>query len=492
MILTDYHLVKARTAYSFRDRLEDFSEDPPAELRVLVRLPDAIHFIDVNIIAAFNARDNSEVPPMTDYVEVERYSASPKEAIHFFRFEHIFTLNRDYDIRADFLVDAHIAGTLTNEPIGSAHVKLSDIVRSAGEKSEVQLSSPGNDRKINMKAEFGVEYLRIMSATLLLDVHVRIVKSRHWPLNAARPSFIMFRWDRRSTSWISIYESEVLDRPTAHPDAHGAMMFQDCEMNIKQVIGDDHDEQPLRFEFFHHDAERGKQLLGYFTTSLRSLRELNRGSELELHANTFPEGELCGTALLHSSFVSMCRHFFHLHVEFRGVADGPFVYFDLSIADASSGNLFGNLKGQRPCYKIVRYGDDGRWIELYRSEAPLHGLDLKRTHKFNVAKLSEDKLNKGNSRSPIFFIFYARTLWGNEAKAGTVRTNIEELAQTKSDHYFPLQTENNRKGYFQILQAERGKSFMYFSAHCVLGASRPDRSEASSMLKAQVATKDLV
>lgn len=491
MIISDYHLEKARYAFQFNDRLAEFRRDAPAELRVLVRLPHAIHFHDVKLIAAMHYRENGLNPPM-QICELERYSAEPHEAVHFFRFEHIFEHDKDYDIRVEFYVDANIAGKLKKEPIGRAQVKLKEIIGSQGETIEVPLMSLSDNKMISMKAEFGLEYLRILSAKFLLDVHIRIHKSRDWPLNSARPFFMMFRWDRHTSSWLVIYTSEVLDRPTDYPDANGAMMFAEFETNIKQVVGDDHDDQPLRFEFFHLNHDRNKKLLGYFTTTLRNLRGQSPDSELELHTNTFADGELYGSAHISGSFVSMVRHYFNVQVEFGGVSDGPFVYLDVSISDSSSDGLYANLKRQRPCYKIMRYGDDGNWSELYRSEVPLHGFSSKRAHKFNVAKLSEDKLSKSNTRSPIYIVFCAKTLWGNEVTAGTVKTNLEELAKAKSGQCFPLQTEDDQKGYFELLQVEAGKAFKYFSVRCVVGASQSEETDAPSLLTAPTAKADLV
>lgn len=476
----------------FKGRLAEFDFDEPAEIRVLVRLPEANHFSDVDIIGALQVLEHDMEPAM-QFTEVERYSATPADAVIFYRFEHIFNVNSSYDLRVNFYVNTYINLRLTKEPIGSATVQLTDIIHATNEKREVQLLSPEGDRRLNMNAEFALEYARLLSAMLCIEIRVKVDKTKGWPFDTVRVFFVLFRWDPTSqATWTALYRSEVLVKPTDHPGANGFMVFQEVQKNLKQAIDGVNDDRPLRLEFFQYQEGQDGLLLGYFTTSLRHLRQQKSGNELNIQVNTYPQGELIGKLHMVTSRVTMKRHYFSLQMEFGGVVEGDFVYFDIVLSEETRGTLWKGHNSQRPFYKIVRYSDQGKWEEVYRSETPSLSRSSKRRYKFKVAKLSERKLAGGKSRSSFLIVFSFEDLSKKEVPAGHFQTTIEELTGAKPGHVFPLKSPDDSKAYFRILQAERGDLFTYFAAQCVLGSSEPGQSSSFSKLSISPKERKLV
>lgn len=473
MIVSDYHFGSARDTFvnMFKGRLAEFKDDEPAEVRVLVRLSDANNLSDVEIVGALNVLQHGMDPPM-QLTEIERYSANPSDAVDFYRFEHIFIAEKNYQLRVNFYVSGYdVDGLPTKNPIGSATVKLQDIVDSENERKEVQLLSAEEDLPMHTKAEFALEYAKMIGAKFCLEVRIKVDKMEGWPFETTLPFFVLFRWDPKSLQgWTALYRSEVLGRPTDHPDAKGSMVYQEIQINLKNANDGIDDDRPLRIEFFQYKADDDGLLLGYFMTTLRDMRQQKPGKTLKWEVNTRPEGELIGELRMAATKVTMNRHYFSLQAEFGGVVKGAFVYFDIALTAEPGLPEWSSLLAFRPFYKIVRYGYHGKFDDVYRSEVPSQILSKsKRGHKFMIAKLSERKLTGGSNRNLFCFVLCCENVEGEEVNLGYFYTSVEELTEAEPGRVFALTSPSGAEvGYVRLGQADRGESFTYFAAYCVL------------------------
>lgn len=472
MIVSDFQLNTARHAFvnMFQGRLADFENEEPAEIRVLVRLSGVDDLPDMGIVGALHVLQRGMNPPMS-LTEIERYSVTSSNTLEFNRFKYSFVVGKRYELCVKFYLNSYVDGIPTKELIGSATVELQDLIESENERKEVQLLSLEGDRAMHTKAVFALEYANMIDAMFCLVVRIKVAKREGWPFETTLPFFVLFRWDPESIQgWTALYRSEVLDRPTDHPDAQGSMVYQEIQINLKEANAGIDDDRPLRIEFFQYKPYNDGLLLGYFMTTLRHLRQQRPGRKLQLEVNTYPQGELIGELRMKESQVTMKRHYFSLQAEFGGVVKGDFVYVDIALTEEKRHPGWSGLSTDRPFYKIVRIGYLGKWEDVYRSEVQSQVRSKsKRGYRFVVAKLSERKLTRGHNRSSFCFLFCYEKLGGKEVKVGYFETTVEELTEAKPGHVFALRSASGAEvGYVRLEQADRGESFTYFAANCVL------------------------
>lgn len=337
--------------------------------------------------------------------------------------------------------------------------------------------SPDGKTLMNTPAEFGVRWTKIVNAVLSIEVRMRVVdKNNGWPFATTKLFFILFRWEPQSETWMPLYQSEVLNKPSDAADAKGAMVFELAETFIKKA-NDGVDTRPLRFEFFHLETTGDLKLLGYLSTSMKRLRQARKSSTLDLRLNSFQEGELSGKLVMKTSKITLNRHFFVIQADFGGHIKGNFICFDLTLTEEHRRPSWRAFRSLRPFYLISRCSDNGVWEQVYRSEVLTQPAG-KKAQRYQPAKLVERKLSAGKKSRAISISFYYERVGGGSIGIGYFNTNVETLFKVDVGNVFPLcpsrmEHSVDIEGYVRVEQAEEGDTFLLFAAQCILGKPPP-------------------
>eukprot|EP00177_Eucheuma_denticulatum_P008171 GFKZ01014878.1.p1 GENE.GFKZ01014878.1~~GFKZ01014878.1.p1 ORF type:complete len:512 (-),score=64.75 GFKZ01014878.1:2089-3624(-) len=487
MIISDFELQAAQHHFIAQSLSYDhiYRSDDPAEVRVLVRLPSASKHPNLEFLVTLQIKQNGDTshdssavrmnePPMR-MTEVERFYVKASAAADFVRFQHVFTRDQQYELCVTFLIN--LGGNDMIKPIGSATFLLDDIIAADNERKNVRLMSPDSRTLMNTTAEFTVRWTKIVNAVLSFEVRMRVVdKNNGWPFATTKLFFILFRWEPQGDTWMPLYQSEVLNKPSDAANAKGAMVFELAETFLKKA-NDGVDTRPLRFEFFHLETTGDLKLLGYLSTSMKRLRQARKSSNLDLRLNSFQEGELSGNLVMKNSKITLNRHFFVIQADFGGHIKGNFICFDLTLTEEHRRPTWRAFRSLRPFYLISRCSDNGVWEQVYRSEVLTQPAG-KKAQRYQPAKLVQRKLSAGKKSRAISISFYYERVGGESIGIGYFNTTVETLFEVDVGNVFPLspsRMENSVdiEGYVRVEQAEAGDTFLLFAAQCILGKPPP-------------------
>lgn len=461
MIIAAQYLDAVQTALrEEHDRLQNLDNLPPGRFRLSVRLPGADEIQDALLKIALYIQQAGEDSP---YVEASRLMLNRHEARGLNSFDTIFETRSQFNVRLDFMVSHISSAGEHGARIGMAFAKLGDLVQSKNERLDADLWGLNGAKVPEGFVELRMQWLRFKNERVVIEAHVRILRNSGWPFGAARPFFVLYKWEQPVRRWIPIYRSEVLTKGGTLPNSKGVMKYEVADIPAKKTLGGDYD-RPLRLEFFHYKAKGKPKMLGFLETSLSQLRQTKPGVAMDLKLSTFAEGELVGALKMVNSKISTGRIFFHIQATFGGDVPGNFVFFDIGLTDVKERR--GWKRGSdKMFYTIARYGDSNVWEKIYRSEAAqrLSG----KLYRYQVARVSERRLNECRVTRPISLMLF-KGVGGKRVPIGHVETSVESLRSAPPGATLTLQGDSGSQGHVRIDQVEEKEGLIYFGLQCVL------------------------
>lgn len=381
----------------------------------------------------------------------------------------------DYDLRVDFY-ERHSMGE--SSKIGGVPFKLQELLLELNaSKDYTAVDDEGGE--VSGHVRIGATSIRNWANRCIFEVKMQVDKKAGWPFSSARLFFVIYARNANDR-WLPVYRSEVLTKPSDHPDAEKSMFFAPAEVKNADLISPDRralrsqdDQFVLRIEFFHYKTSAPSILIGYLETTAIKLRQAQVDNLVPLHVNSFTKGELVGSMTLRKKEITANTSYYSFMVKFGGELKKQFVVFDVSVNFANSKRVNAFTK---PYFMVRRGNEDGPLV--YYSERPRQNRGGR--YEYKSVRISKKKLfgKIDDKYRPLLLGLYTWRLRKENMQLATIETSVLDLLAKDVGTKLPLRADGNTcPGHVRVGLAQEVDDCVYVKLDFVLEADEKRVSE---------------